>query len=156
MSGRTERPVFVPKGGRVEIVLEGGPTIDIKNISGSSVEIKQEFPTSLQAQRERLKSRFPTLLEAFIKASANQHGYRLLGGNDIGGEMDLDEAGNKLEEYFKVAQEAGILSQEVIETMKDVLKQVTIASPKMGKPGFLVKEVTAVVEGLVNSAWKKD
>jgi len=147
-----EKPVFIRIGEGVKIVLEGGPTIDIKN----TPEIKHGSPISSQAQKEQLRARFPNLLEAFVRASADQHGYRLLGGNEIGGEMEVDDARNKLEECLKLAQEAGISDREIISVTKGLLRQVAIASSKMDKPGFLVQEVTTEINALVSSVWKKD
>ena len=147
-----EQRVFVPKGQKVRLVLEGGSIVDISHLS-PIFKLEQKFPDSREAKREQLKALYPRILLPHVRARLDQHGYSTVGGEEISGDMGLMETEKKLKEWIQEARESGISNQQIREETSDILKQVMIGSSRIGKTNPLVNGIGTEISSLVDEVW---
>lgn len=153
--GSPEQPrVFVPKGAGVRVVLEGGAFLDIKNPHPGSYTVEHKTPTPREAQREQLKAELPGILYPHVRARLTQHGYQLLGGEEVSGEMTLMETEEALKGWISKARSSGLSNREVLERTKDLLQLVAIGAPRMGDISALVKGINVEVSSIVDEIWE--
>ena len=150
-----ETRIFVKRGQKVRLVMEGGPLVDIKNPSSNNpFSLEQKSPDSREAQREQLKATYPSILFPYVQARFQQHGYELLkGGEEVSAEMMSLEGQLKLREWMNNARLVGISNQEIREETKDLLGQVLIGASRMGKPSPLINGIGTEISGLVDEVW---
>lgn len=145
----------VPQGGTLRISLEGGPILEIKNPSRSHYVVEHKAGGTREAQREELWAKLPDVLFPHVQARLNQHGYKVVGGEEISGEMTLMETESSLRRWIERAKETGVSNQEILNGTKELLKLVVIGASKMGEIPPLVKGINTEIEGLVDNVWGK-
>lgn len=155
MAGRgpEQRRVFVPQGGEVRVVLEGGTILDIKNPGVASYVLEQRPFGTRETQREELRAQYADILYPHVRARLNQHGYQVLGGEEVSGEMALMETTEALHHWLEKAKTAGISNGDIRTQTKELLKQVTIAAPRSGEISALVKGINTEITGMVDEVW---
>lgn len=147
-----ERRVFVPKGKKVRLVLEGGSIVDISHLS-PTFKLEQKSPDSREARREQLKALYPRILLPHVRARLDQHGYSTVGGEEISGEMGLMETEKQLKNWMQDARNSGISNQEIREETSAILEQVMIGAPRIGKTSPLVNGIGTEISSLVDEVW---
>lgn len=150
---RSEKRVFVPRGGRIRLVLEGGTILDVKNPDPTSYTVEHKSPGPREAQREELRAQFPNILFPHVRARLNQHGYQLLGGEEISGEMTLMETNDALKTWMGQAKASGISNREILTATQELLGQIAIGAKKMGERPSLVRGINAEITGMVDEVW---
>lgn len=150
---RTEQRIFIPIGGELRVVLEGGTVLDIRNPKPTSFVIEHRVLSPREIEREELKTEFPDALLGYAKAALDQHGYKFLGGEEISGEMTLMEKEQALRDWMNRAKSAGISNREILQGAEDVLKQISVGAPRMGEIPPLIKGVNTKIDKLVREVW---
>lgn len=148
-----ERPIFVPKGEGIRILLEGGGLWRITNLPSSSFRLEQRPPDTREAQKANLEATFPDIFYPHVFARLDQHGYKVLGGEVESGEMTLMETRNSLVDWLKQAKKLGISNREIISLSKQLLGNITIASSRMGEISPLIKGINTEIVELVDEVW---
>ncbi len=150
-----ERRVFVRKGQELKIVLEGGTILDIKNPGSPTTPytLAPRTPDSREAKREQLKAQYPDILFPHIRARLDQHGYSVLGGEEISGDMSLMETERQLKDWMQDARKSGISNQEIRKETSAILRQVIIGAPSIGKTSPLINGIGTEISSLVDEAW---
>lgn len=150
-----ERRVFVPKGGSVRLVLEGGSVLDISHPSLTTpFRLEQKSPDSREAQREQLKAIYHSVLLPHVKARLDQYGYEVLGGGEeVSAEMMAMDTQTKLREWMQNAKLLGVSNREIVEETNDILRQIVVGSSRVGKTNPLVKSIDTEISTLVDEVW---
>ncbi len=151
-----ERRVFVPKGESIRLVLEGGSILDISHPASPTTPFKleQKSPDSREARREQLKATYISILLPHVKARLDQYGYEVVGGGEqVSAELMALDTQTKLREWIQNAKSSGISNREIAEETNDILRQIIVGSPRVGKTSPLVKGIGTEVSNLVDEVW---
>lgn len=155
MTRGPERPIFVPRGRTIRVVLEGGAILNIENPtapSRSTYRMEQHVSPE-EAEQERVKDQFAGAVYEYTKARLDEQGYKLR-GREEGGDATLIDAEISLRTSIEEAKELGIPREDLLQVADEWLGNVAIPERRMGERSSFVKSINTHLVQLSQEVWE--